>query len=99
MAQDPYSAPDPYNDPGELSRREPYRGSFETEELVDDFIGEDMDWRRVVTRNPKISLLVAALGGYILARNRGHELLRSFGDYAAQRVGDSVNDLLGDRVI
>jgi len=60
------------------------------DELVDDLLPGEFDWRRVVRRYPIPALAVAALGGYLLARSRGPELLAALGDAASAQVADRL---------
>lgn len=67
----------------------PEAGSF-ADELVDDLLPDEFDWRRVVRRYPIPALAVAALGGYLLARSRGPELLAALGDAASDQVAERL---------
>jgi hypothetical protein len=42
----------------------------QVDELLDELVPPDLDWRRVVTRYPIPSLVVAAAAGYFLGRSR-----------------------------
>jgi hypothetical protein len=45
-------------------------GRSQVDELLDELVPPDLDWRRVVTRYPIPALLVAATAGYLLGRSR-----------------------------
>ena len=70
-----------------------------TDAVVDDLMPDDFDWRRMVRRYPLASLAVATLGGYVLGRSRGREVLAALSLFAADSVSSQVNDLLGKDVL
>ena len=45
-------------------------GRSQVDVLLDELVPPDLDWRRVVTRYPIPSLVVAAAAGYFLGRSR-----------------------------
>lgn len=45
-------------------------GRSQVDELLDELVPPDLDWRKLVTRYPIPSLLVAATAGYLLGRSR-----------------------------
>ena len=57
-------------DPLEEEILEAEGGRSQVDELLDELVPPDLDWRRVVTRYPIPSLLVAAAAGYFLGRSR-----------------------------
>jgi hypothetical protein len=69
------------------------------DELVDELVPEELDWRDLVVSYPKTSLALAALGGYLLGRSRGETLLLGLGAFAADTLTSKVNDLLGEEVL
>lgn len=72
---------------------------FDPEEAVDEFMPEGFDWRHLVREYPLVSLLMAGLGGYILGRNRGVDLLEDLSGFAAGQVVQGVNEFLGEDVL
>ncbi len=72
---------------------------FDPEEALDDFMPEGFDWRHLVREYPLASLLMAGLGGYILGRNRGVDLLEDLSGFAAGQVVQGVNEFLGEDVL
>jgi hypothetical protein len=75
---------------------EPYDSdSMSADGIVDEMMPNDFDWRRMVRKYPLASLAVAALGGYVLGRSRGEEVLATLSLFAADAVSSQVNDLLG----
>ena len=73
---------------------EPYDSdALSTDGLVDELMPGEFDWRGTVRKYPLASLAVAAVGGYILGRTRGTDVLAALGLFAADRVAGQVNDL------
>lgn len=60
------------------------------DELIDDLLPPEFDWRRVVRRYPIPALVVAAVGGYLLGRSKGSELVDALGDAAGEHVAARV---------
>lgn len=69
------------------------------DEVVDELMPSEFDWQDLVRRYPLVALGLAALGGYVLGRHRGDDILRSFSNFAADTVTKQVNDLLGKDVL
>lgn len=69
------------------------------DELVDDLLPTEFDWRRVVRRYPLPSLLIAALGGYLLGRSRGQELVEALGEAAGDHVSARLSALTEDELL
>ncbi len=73
--------------------------SSRADDVVDELMGGELDWQRLVRRYPLAALGLATLGGYVLGRHRGHEILSAFALYAADTVSEQVNTLLGKDVL
>ncbi len=69
------------------------------DELLDELMPEELDWQRLVRRYPKSALLVAAAGGFLLGRGRGREIVAALAEFASEAVSESVNELLGRKVL
>ena len=67
--------------------------------FLDHVVAEELDWRRWVSRYPKSSLAVAAVGGLILGRVRGREIVAALGAHAADTLTEGINEFLGRDVI
>lgn len=70
-----------------------------TDAVVDELMPEEFDWRRMVRKYPLASLAIATLGGYMLGRSRGREVLAALSLFAADSVSGQVNELLGKDVL
>ncbi len=73
-------------------------GDF-ADQLIDELMPEELDWRQVVTSYPVTSLAVAAVGGYLLGRSRGSLMVGALGAFASDTVSRNVNALIGEDVL
>jgi hypothetical protein len=71
----------------------------DADEVMDEVMPSELDWHRLVRRYPIASITIAAIGGYVLGRNRGEEILAALSNHAADLVSGQVNDLLGRRIL
>ena len=69
------------------------------DQLVDELVPDELDWRRLLVSYPLASLAVAAAGGYLLGRSRGASMVGALGAFATQTVSKNVNALLGEDVL
>ena len=60
------------------------------DDLIDDLVPPEVDWRKVVRRHPLPTLLLAGLGGYLLGRSQGRTLLSALSALAVARVEAEV---------
>lgn len=77
---------------------EPTRAAVDTapgvaDRLVDEVLGEDVDWRSLVRRYPMTSLGVAVGAGFYLARRHGTAVIEALGDLASRRVSQTLERL------
>jgi hypothetical protein len=57
-------------------------------------VPEGLDWERLVVTYPIPALLLAALGGFLLGRRHGPEILAAVSGFAAAEVSRNVERLL-----
>ncbi|NJL29706.1 MAG: hypothetical protein HC897_18365 [Thermoanaerobaculia bacterium] len=69
------------------------------DQIFDELLPEDLDWRRLVRNYPLPALAVAALGGFWLGRRHGPELVSAVADYARNQVSTTVNSFLGEGAV
>ncbi len=80
--------------------RQPYgEVSSAADDMVDELMPPQFDWQHLVRRYPLAALGLATLGGYVLGRHRGREILEAFSLFAADSVSEQVNSLLGKDVL
>jgi hypothetical protein len=65
------------------------------DELIDDLVPEGLDWERLVVTYPIPALLIAAVGGFLLGRRHGTEILGAVSSFAAAEVSRNVSHLIG----
>jgi len=69
------------------------------DQLVDDLLPDDLDWRRLVTSYPLAALALAGVGGYVLGRARGSAIAGSLAVFASDTLSRNVNALIGEDVL
>lgn len=67
--------------------------------LVDELVPETVEWERLVRSYPLPALLLAAVGGFVLGRHHGQEVVGALSAFAGRKVVRSVNELLGEDVL
>lgn len=68
-------------------------------DAVDEVMPEEFDWERMVRDYPLPALALAAVGGFVLARTRGHAVLAALGAFAGAKVSEEVDRVLGEDVL
>lgn len=68
-------------------------------DLVDEALPEEFEWERLVRSYPVPALLLAAAGGFALAKSRGSAVIAALTGFAADRVTDEVHRVLGEDVL
>ena len=84
VTKTPYTYPDPPS---------------EVDDTIDELMPAGFDWQDLVRRYPLAALGLAALGGYVLGRHRGREILEAFAGFAADSVTEQVNQTIGRDVL
>lgn len=69
------------------------------DQLVDDLLPDEVDWRRLVTSYPLASLALAGVGGYVLGRARGVAITGALAAFASDTLSRNVNALIGEDVL
>ena len=69
------------------------------DEVVDEILPAELEWQRLVRRYPIAAITIAAIGGYVLGRNRGEEILAALTNHAADLVSLQVNSALGRDIL
>ena len=67
--------------------------------VVDEWMPAEFDWQQLVRRYPLAALGLAALGGWVLGRHRGRDILEAFANFAADTVSEQVNQTIGRDVL
>ena len=66
------------------------------DELIDDLLPENLDWRELVCSYPLPALILSGLAGFFLGRRHGAAILEALSDFASREVDRNVSALLGD---
>jgi len=69
------------------------------DDLVDELMPAGFDWERLVRAYPIPALILAALGGFLLGRQRGPLVVAALSSFAASQVTQGVNGLLGEEIL
>lgn len=77
----------------------PITGSGFADQLVDDLLPDDLNWRRLLADYPLASLAAAGVGGYLLGRTRGGAMVAALAAFASNTLSRNVNSLLGEDVL
>ena len=69
------------------------------DEIIDELVPSELDWKSVVTSYPKLSVSVVAVAGFWLGRTRGRAILAGMTGIAADTVNESINEFFGRDVV
>ena len=86
-------------DVGDLEHQASPRGSAFADQLLDELVPDDIDWRRLVVEYPIVSLAAAGVGGYFLGRVRGATIAAALAAFASETVSRNVNTVLGEDIL
>lgn len=68
--------------------------SFEADEIVEDLLPADFDWRRLVISYPLSAMAVALAGGFLVGRRHGLSLLKDLTTFVTEEVTRNVQSFL-----
>lgn len=69
------------------------------DEVLDEMLPEEIDWRQFVWSYPKSTLALAALGGFLLGRTHGRKLLEAATTQVGETVTEGFNEFFGREVL
>ena len=69
------------------------------DDLLDELVPDELEWRHWVTSYPKSSLALAAAGGFLLGRARGRAMVAALAGFAAETATEGINEFLGRKVV
>ena len=69
------------------------------DQLLDELLPEELEWRRLVVEYPIASLTAAAVGGYFLGRASGSGIVAALGAFASATVVRNINSLVGEDIL
>lgn len=69
------------------------------DEIIDELLPHELDWKSVVTSYPKLSVGLVAAAGFWLGRTHGRAILGGITGLAADTVNESINEFFGRDVV
>lgn len=75
------------------------RQGASADQLVDELLPEELDWKRLVQSYPLAAVFAAAAGGFFIGRSRGRIILAALSGFAAETLTENVNAYLGKKVL
>jgi hypothetical protein len=69
------------------------------DEIIDELVPSEVDWKAAVTSYPKLSISLVAAAGFWLGRTRGRAILAGITGIAAETVNESINEFFGRDVV
>jgi hypothetical protein len=66
------------------------------DQWIDGLIPEEIEWRRLVIKYPRISIGLAFVAGYLIGRTQGKALVAAAGAVAIEEISRVVEDSVGD---
>lgn len=94
---------DPYTEnaqAGEEHTMRRRRFSFDidkaADQWIDGLIPQEIEWRHLVGKYPRISVGLALVAGYLIGRTQGKALIAAAGAVAIEEVSKLVEDSVGD---
>lgn len=65
------------------------------DEILDELVPEGLDWERLVVTYPIPALLIAAVGGFLIGRSHGPQILGAVSTYASAEFARNVSHFVG----
>lgn len=91
--------PDPRSDDSSRRHDGADRPSTGAEQVVDELLGDTMDWQHLVRTYPVPALLLAAGGGFWLGLRHGPAVVTAVSGFLAREAARRVNDFLGEQTL
>ena len=66
------------------------------DQWIDGLVPEEIEWRRLVVKYPRISVGLALVAGYLIGRTQGKALIAAAGAVAIEEISRAVEDSVGD---
>lgn len=74
-------------------------GPPHADEVVDELLGDTMNWQRLVRTYPASALVLAAGGGLWLGLRHGPAVIAAVTGFLAREATRRVNDFLGEQAL
>lgn len=66
------------------------------DQWIDGLVPEEIEWRQLVGKYPRISVGLALVAGYLIGRTQGKALIAAAGAVAIDEISRAVEDSVGD---
>ena len=87
---------DTSDDTTERDATTPNKLSSRADELVDQIVPDDLDWKHLVTTYPRAAVTAAFVGGVVLGRTHGLSVAAALSGYVVGEVTRNVQGLVDD---
>ena len=71
------------------------RGSY-ADEILDDMLPEELDWRHLVRSYPLPVLFLSGVGGFFLGSRHGSEILSAMSSFVGGEIDRNISRFRGD---
>lgn len=61
-----------------------------TDDIIDELVPDDLDWRHLVESYPVASISLAGLAGFLLGRNHGSALIAGVSAFMAREMSRNI---------
>jgi len=82
------------NDSSRSAQDTPPPASELADQVVDELMPEDLDWRHLVRIYPFPAVVLAMVTGLFLGRHRGHLLLAALSGFVVHRATQNITEAL-----
>ena len=65
------------------------------DQVLDDLLPDNLDWRTLVCSYPFAALVISGLGGFFLGSRHGSAILDAVSSFATREVDRNVSSFLG----
>lgn len=71
------------------------RASY-ADEVLDDVLPEELDWRHMVRSYPLPVLFLSGIGGFFLGSRHGNEIISAMSNFASREIDRNISKFRGD---
>lgn len=75
------------------------RSAMTADQILDEVLPDNFDWRDIVGSYPLTAVSLAAVGGFLLGRKHGTTLVAAVSTFMVREVTRNINTFLGEEVL
>lgn len=75
---------------GDTAGRRRASAQTTTDDIIDELVPDDLDWRHLVESYPVASISLAGLAGFLLGRNHGSALIAGVSTFIAREMSSNI---------